>query len=231
MAISVDQTVQLDSGSSSSYNITTSSTGTGKRLIVAYASSNAFVTQCNITSITDNQSNTWSSVITKNVTSCTAEIWSTGLNATSGVTTITVNQVNWQLGVGTFSQFYEVSNTDILDKTSSNNGTGTTLSSGATATPAGAADLAIGVGVSADATTSNPTSIAFTSSGITSVGRNFGASFITCLGATGSLILPSATAQTFTYTGPSSAPWAAAIALWKPVVTQKGGTLGMMGVG
>lgn len=221
MAISVVQTFAFDDATSTSSHTQSSiSTTAGNLLIVAVfdrANSEGF----SVTSVTDSASNTWTRAAhaESGSAACTS-IW-----YTSNATAITSYTINLGTSGRILSQFYEASGASGLDVTQAGTGVSTSVSSGATSTPAGSKDLAIGIGGNDGAGTHS--SRTFTSGAGTEVDH----SSVNSRACTGYLILSSATAQTYSATASTTVSWAAAVALWQEAPPKPGGTMGLMGVG
>src|SRR3989344_2036614 len=207
MAISIVQTIKFDDlTGSTSWTKSSISTTAGSTLIIAMGARS-----WSAAGVTAAAGNAWT--VRASVINGGAVTILSAPNA-AAITSYTIN------GNGIsrmMSQFYEVSGAGAVDVTNTNTCSGTSVSSESSGTPAGAADLAIGIGGqnSGDATYSSGT---FTSGAGTEVYHN---SAVTAAenGATGSLILASATAQTYTVTTNVSASWSACVVLWSPVIT------------
>ncbi|HLC91715.1 MAG TPA: hypothetical protein VJC09_01555 [Candidatus Saccharimonadales bacterium] len=219
MAFSVAQTIQFDDlTGSTSWTKSSISTTVGNLLIIAVG-----VRSSSAASVTDSAGNTWSVAATATNSNTATILYAQNAAA---ITSYTIN------GNGLsrmMSQFYEVSGAGsvLVDASSTSTGSSSSITSGASGTPSGAADIAIGIAIQGnDSTFSAGT---FTSGAGTEVLHN-SAQTACVTGETGSLILSSATAQTYTASSNISQAWVGAVCLWKPAPA-KGGTMGLMGVG
>lgn len=218
MAISVVQAVAKTSTTAGGASFTLSglTTTAGNLFVVAVACQAATT----VTSVTDSASNSWSLALSE-TTNVPTYIYTTTASLPSAITSVTTHQGGNQNFI-TF-EFYEISganNTTPVDVSSTGTAaSGTAADSGTTATPAGAADLAIGiVGWTNFFSASQDTSPSFTSGAGTNHFNNSTDGSVDMKISTSTLILSGATAQKFSTTLPASSGWGALVALISPKI-------------
>lgn len=209
MAISITQSIQFDDATSTNSHVKSSiSTAANSLLILAIADAGS--SNGGVNAISDSATNTWTQIVTSSSAFVKgASIWATSASAAA----ITSYTIGLDASGPIQSQFYEVAGAGISDGSHAGTpSTGTSASSGAV-TPVGTTDLAIGIVNASPAANITYSSNTFTAGAGTEVAR--AAKTGTIQAVTGSIILASAAAQTYSATLSTSSSWTSVIAIWR----------------